>query len=523
MPDIQIPTIAASAPSGGDTVLGVQGGAVKRLAAGPSFGQLAADAGAELVGFLQAGDGAVPRTMRGKAAECISLLDFIPRNEHAAIIAGTSTYDCTTDIAAWIAAIPQHGVGIAPYGVYVANQVVIDARDFREIRFNGTLKKNVTGGVQIKNCRNSRFFFHWIDGGVYSGAQLDYNALTGAAMEVISCSNCDFEFGRGSGFQYGWRIQDNNGNGVYFCRFKWSSIQYVKRGVDLSVISGVVGFANGNTWLGGDIRCGETAFKTTRGASQTDPFNGNKLIGVEIEGAIDAFDLDFAHNNQIIGTRIEGGVGAITGRWLKTGASCRGNTYMLNVFPLDKLEINCQSARLIGPIMNTLTGVAYGAHAYTDQSGGAIHVWAHKDSGSIVSASNGVAVKTYILNADEGVAASVDRGVTALKIADASGTKRVSFRIDGQVDANNADADLPYCVSVVMVQSNAATVKLRLKTSDYHAGRVFYVDVTSYANSITIRNETDTGDIVPAGAINSVGVWMVYVTSGLGVRVRKLS
>lgn len=47
--------------------------------------------------FQAQGDGAIQRTTEDKLREWISVLDFIPLAQHAAIFAGTSTYDCTAD------------------------------------------------------------------------------------------------------------------------------------------------------------------------------------------------------------------------------------------------------------------------------------------------------------------------------------------------------------------------------------------------------------------------------------------
>lgn len=55
-------------------------------------------------GFIQAGGG-VQRTVESKLKDVVSVLDFIPQAEHAAIKAGTSTYDATAAIQAAIDAL----------------------------------------------------------------------------------------------------------------------------------------------------------------------------------------------------------------------------------------------------------------------------------------------------------------------------------------------------------------------------------------------------------------------------------
>lgn len=79
------------------------------------YEELAEGTGASLVGFQQSGTGAVPRTVQDKARDIPTLLDFIPVAEHAAIKAGTSTYDCTADL---VDAFAAHDSVRAPAGLY---------------------------------------------------------------------------------------------------------------------------------------------------------------------------------------------------------------------------------------------------------------------------------------------------------------------------------------------------------------------------------------------------------------------
>lgn len=65
--------------------------------------------------FTQSGAGAQARSLSGKLGELPSVLDFIPATEHAAILNGSSTYDCT---AGFQAAIAAHRRVYVPYGVY---------------------------------------------------------------------------------------------------------------------------------------------------------------------------------------------------------------------------------------------------------------------------------------------------------------------------------------------------------------------------------------------------------------------
>lgn len=84
------------------------------LAAG-KIGVMSGNSGA--MDFLQSGTGAVSRSVESKLRDVISVLDFIPSAEHAAIKAGTSTYNCTT---AFNAALKGKSVYI-PSGTYNLN------------------------------------------------------------------------------------------------------------------------------------------------------------------------------------------------------------------------------------------------------------------------------------------------------------------------------------------------------------------------------------------------------------------
>lgn len=78
-------------------------------------GNLAASTGSSLVGFLQSGTGAVARTMQDKGRDIPTLFDYIPVAEHAAIRAGTSTYNCTADV---VKAFAAHDAVRATAGLY---------------------------------------------------------------------------------------------------------------------------------------------------------------------------------------------------------------------------------------------------------------------------------------------------------------------------------------------------------------------------------------------------------------------
>lgn len=65
---------------------------------------LATYTGSVAANFLASGTGAVARTSQSKMRDHLHVLDFIPAAEHAAILARTSTFDCSADVAECIAA-----------------------------------------------------------------------------------------------------------------------------------------------------------------------------------------------------------------------------------------------------------------------------------------------------------------------------------------------------------------------------------------------------------------------------------
>ncbi len=83
---------------------------------------LAANNGANLVGFIQAGAGAKARTVQEKGRDTVSAFDFIPVAQHAAIVAGTTSYDCTSDLNAATAYVEAKGAALHfPRGTYLVS------------------------------------------------------------------------------------------------------------------------------------------------------------------------------------------------------------------------------------------------------------------------------------------------------------------------------------------------------------------------------------------------------------------
>lgn len=115
------------------------------------------DKGAALVGFKQDGAGAVDRNLKERGQETLSVFDFIPANEHAAIRAGTTTTDVTSFISAAIAAAKATAFNekrlTFPSGTYRVSQ--LDLRDCNYFTLHGE------GTVQIIGIDGSK---KWIVG-----------------------------------------------------------------------------------------------------------------------------------------------------------------------------------------------------------------------------------------------------------------------------------------------------------------------------------------------------------------------
>ena len=136
MADVPVPSIATATPAAADTVLGVQGGAVKRF----SVDELAA------VGeFVQSGTGAVARSVQAKLREVeVSIVDF------GAVGDGTTD---NTDAVNRAAAAVRGGVNDArvltiPAGVfYVSGE--LDLTRCRYIKGIGEIMSGVTAGAAV--------------------------------------------------------------------------------------------------------------------------------------------------------------------------------------------------------------------------------------------------------------------------------------------------------------------------------------------------------------------------------------
>lgn len=180
--------------------------------------------GSSLVGFLQAGTGAVATTAADKLKRYVDVLDFIPTSLHAGIKARTNTTDLTTYIQAAVDKIITDlgGELYFPSGTYKTTDAISlsDPRacslrgDGREVSI--ITRDNNTGPiVRLLNCsgpaQSNGYSFHW------QGLQFRYT--TPSATSDTNAIGVSFEEGAGDntfGF-VNWTWHDIGITSAYDC------------------------------------------------------------------------------------------------------------------------------------------------------------------------------------------------------------------------------------------------------------------------------------------------------------------
>jgi len=100
------------------------------------------------VQFTQTGTGAVQRTVESKLQDVVSVLDFIPESEHAAIKAGTSTYNATAAIQAAINAFPSNTIIDGGGGFYKVSATIRIPNNSRFLTIRG-LNIGAVGDITV--------------------------------------------------------------------------------------------------------------------------------------------------------------------------------------------------------------------------------------------------------------------------------------------------------------------------------------------------------------------------------------
>ena len=156
------------------------------------------------------GTNTVSRTVASRLDDSVSIFNYIPESEHAAIQAGTSTYDCTAAIAQAIA--DCSAVTGGPYGY---EKVIIFPEGWYSVQYiDVTARRNVwmwaEGYVIIKgiNSTTKNFIF----------GSTNYNPSNpGLSTQTPKCflggpGQWEFAAAPGTGYQYGMRLEHFTGS-----------------------------------------------------------------------------------------------------------------------------------------------------------------------------------------------------------------------------------------------------------------------------------------------------------------------
>ena len=155
-------------------------------------------------GFIQVGATVnMQRTVESKLQDVVSVLDFIPQSEHAAIKAGTSTYDCATSIQAALNASKNI---VFPAGTYRMNSgVSVSANNVCIDYGNAIIVHGGTGGFLFS-------FGSASDTPVYSGLNVTGGTFT--QLNTATTDNNNYILVRGtSSFSIRNVIAKNVSNG----------------------------------------------------------------------------------------------------------------------------------------------------------------------------------------------------------------------------------------------------------------------------------------------------------------------
>lgn len=299
MAEVQVPTIDVVEPDATSTVLGVvAGGEVKRLEAGPSFGQLAAVDGADKIGTpagtVQAAIDARPTTAelaesdaatrigsQADAAAAVAqsladkifirkdVFDVIPVSERSAITAGASTYDATAKVVAaftWANGFLRNGAVASfklpgacltiPPGKYqldtlaapipVLCNVICEGAEFVvPAGYAGEVFRVGldTSGVNLSAAK--------IELPNVSKVHVDTDPVDGSVgVRLCNINASDITLGRTTHMETAWRC-GGIGEGTVYNRIWLGQAIYCKRILDLTPGSG--GWCNSNAFYAGNL------------------------------------------------------------------------------------------------------------------------------------------------------------------------------------------------------------------------------------------------------------------------------
>lgn len=184
------------------TSAGVSVWTVDNISGTVNLGQLAASGGSSLIGFLQAGTGAVTRTAQNKMRETVSVTDFMTAAQIADVQAGTLAVDCLPAFQAALASFantpgtyPGSYAGelrIPRGSYYLSNTWRID----RQVRIVGDSSPdgNATGSVRL-------YFADGVDGIVFEDyrTSVSGNFADGSVLQSVYITRKNTALSTGDG------------------------------------------------------------------------------------------------------------------------------------------------------------------------------------------------------------------------------------------------------------------------------------------------------------------------------------
>lgn len=272
------------------------------------------------INFTQSGTGAVTRTGEAKLREALSVFDFIPVAEHAAIRAGTTTTDVTSFINAALTAAQTVSFGektlLFPAGTYRVSQINLRDCSYFNIHAEGTVNIVGSSGASVWIMGDDRLddFGHvetftrslrmtggpWLIGplsGQTYATALKLQNFVDCIFENVFVSGTFTPTG-GTGNRRPVEIDLSFNNGFYNCNFGYPGAPI---GADKSY----------NVYIGGD-NANNNRFYNCRaaggGSGVANTFgvrvdsSGNSFYGIDISSIHTAFELNAAKGAMFINT-----------------------------------------------------------------------------------------------------------------------------------------------------------------------------------------------------------------------------
>jgi hypothetical protein len=252
------------------------------------------------VTYNEGGTGAVTRGVDSRLQDIVSVMDFIPTTEIAAIRAFTSTTDLSSYINAAITSINTHGgTLIFPEGLYPIasaigatglSNIVLQGSGGKDLTYSGTkgtvIKFTGTGTGNILNLNDYR--------GVYvRDIQITYvsNSFTGT---MVNCAS-SFQTGNGCGFSNVQCYQiTNTGRSASQCFYVKNNVDVVFDAVYCSHANyGWIGLFAGDTGETNMIKLINCTTIALNNYAIINPINGWSLYSVNFEPGLP--------NNQPVG------------------------------------------------------------------------------------------------------------------------------------------------------------------------------------------------------------------------------